>query len=250
MDPTFPVWPIFNDGFESGDLANWSPNEIDGGNLSVTAQAKIIGSYGLNLNVNDNNSLYVTDQTPSALSHYRSRFYMVTNDLAMLEGDSFYLFQGLDSISSTFIRLEMRYSLGDYHVRGETQLDGGAWSSTPWTTIADGTHLLETDWRGSIAAGANNGYFKFWVDNSLTSSVRYLDNDTKRVDSVRLGAVDGIDTGTRGSFYLDDYISRQESYIGPDHAGPELTGLPDQNAIFDDGFEFWNTFSMDKCGHR
>jgi hypothetical protein len=42
-----------------------------------------------------------------------------------------------------------------------------------------------------------------------------LDTDTRQVDRVRLGAVTGIDTGTRGTDYFDDFISHRSSYIGP-----------------------------------
>jgi YD repeat-containing protein len=34
------------------------------------------------------------------------------------------------------------------------------------------------------------------------------------VDTVRLGAVDGIDTATRGTYFFDDFVSHRETYIG------------------------------------
>jgi len=42
-----------------------------------------------------------------------------------------------------------------------------------------------------------------------------MDSDTRRIDLVMLGAVTGIDTGTRGIAYFDVFESRCQSYIGP-----------------------------------
>jgi hypothetical protein len=42
-----------------------------------------------------------------------------------------------------------------------------------------------------------------------------IDNDTKRVEMVRLGAVTGIDSGTRGTYYFDTFESHRTGYIGP-----------------------------------
>ena len=39
--------------------------------------------------------------------------------------------------------------------------------------------------------------------------------DTWRIERARLGAVAGIDTGTRGTIYFDAFESRRQSYIGP-----------------------------------
>jgi len=42
-----------------------------------------------------------------------------------------------------------------------------------------------------------------------------MDNDTRRIDRVMLGAVTEIDTGTRGTTYFDAFEFCRQSYIGP-----------------------------------
>ena len=42
-----------------------------------------------------------------------------------------------------------------------------------------------------------------------------VDNDTRRIDGVQLGAVSGIDKGTRGTYYFDAFESQRQTYIGP-----------------------------------
>jgi hypothetical protein len=44
-------------------------------------------------------------------------------------------------------------------------------------------------------------------------SLTFIDNDTRTLTDVRLGA-QGIETGTRGTIYFDDFESRRFSYIG------------------------------------
>ena len=42
-----------------------------------------------------------------------------------------------------------------------------------------------------------------------------IDNDTRRIDSIQLGAVASIDTGTHGTYYFDAFESWWQDYIGP-----------------------------------
>ena len=66
------------------------------------------------------------------------------------------------------------------------------------TEVADGV---------SSGAGANNGSLKLSIDGQLKQTLSGNDNDTRQVDYIRLGAVAGIDSNTRGTLYLDDFRS-------------------------------------------
>jgi hypothetical protein len=54
-----------------------------------------------------------------------------------------------------------------------------------------------------------------WVDGAQQASLPGIDNDTLRMDLVRLGAVAAIDSTTRGTYYFDAFESRRLTYIGP-----------------------------------
>ena len=54
-----------------------------------------------------------------------------------------------------------------------------------------------------------------WIDGAQQASLSGVDNDTRRIDRARLGALTGIDTGTSGTYYFDDFESRRQTYIGP-----------------------------------
>jgi hypothetical protein len=74
---------------------------------------------------------------------------------------------------------------------------------------------MELDWRAATAAGANDGGLTLWLDGQQRANLTSINNDARRIDRVRLGAVIGIDSGTRGTYYFDAFESRRGTYIGP-----------------------------------
>jgi hypothetical protein len=54
-----------------------------------------------------------------------------------------------------------------------------------------------------------------WIDGVQKADTIGVDNDTRWIDSIRLGAVSGIDNRTRGTYYMDAFESRRQTYIGP-----------------------------------
>jgi len=213
---------IFADGFESGDLAAWSSSTTDAGDLSVRAAAALVGSYGLRAVIDDNNSIYVTDDRPNAEPRYRARSYFDPNSISMVNGDSHMILIGYSGTSDQVVRVIFRRYSNNYQVRAALINDGTTWTNSSWFTITDGPHSLEIDWKAATAVGANNGGLTFWIDGVQKANLTGNDNDTRRIDRVRLGATSGLDTGTRGTYYFDAFESRRQNYIGP-AAGASLT---------------------------
>lgn len=218
--PTFTPAPvvdlIFADGFESANLSAWSSSVTDGTNLSVSSASALIGSYGLQALINDNNAIFVTHNTPIVETRYRARFYFDPNSIVMADRDAFYLLTGYSTGTSTeVLRIEFRFYKGNYQLRSKIRNDSSGWTSSAWVNISDASHIIELDWKASTAVGANNGYLTLWIDGAQNSSLTGIDNDTRRIIQIQLGAVSDIDAGTRGTFYFDAFESRRQSYIGP-----------------------------------
>jgi 3-phytase len=205
---------IFADGFESGNLSAWSASRTDGSDLSVTAAAALVGNRGMQAQLNDNTVIYVTDDRPTAEPRYRARFYFDPNSIAMVSGDNHYLLYGYSGTSPAVLRVQFRLSNTLYQIRVAALGDNTTWTNSSWFTITDMPHTIELDWKAATAAGANNGALTFWIDGVQKASRTDIDNDTRRIDRVRFGAVGGIDTGTRGVTYFDAFESRRQSYIG------------------------------------
>ena len=165
--------------------------------------------------INDNNPIYVTDDTPNAESRYRARFYFDPNSITMSSNNAHYIFYGYTGASTIVLQVEFRFSAGVYQLRAQLRNDSFGWISSNWFTIGDSPHYIEIDWRASTASGANNGGLTLWIDGTQRADLTGVDNDTRRIDRIQLGAVAGIDTGTRGTYYFDRFESRRQTYIGP-----------------------------------
>jgi hypothetical protein len=176
--------------------------------------------------IDDNNSIYVTDDTPNAEPRYRARFGFDPNSIPMASGDSHYIFNGFTGTSPAVLAVQFRQSSGAYQLRAGLLNDGSAWVNTNWFTISDAPHFIELDWRAATAVGANNGGLTLWIDDTQQADLTGVDNDTWRIDRVRLGALTGIDTGTRGTYFFDAFESRRQTYIGPAGSAPTPSATP------------------------
>jgi hypothetical protein len=157
--------------------------------------------------------MYVVDDTPNAETHYRARFYFDPNSITMTDGNAQYIFSGQDA--TVAFQVDFRISGGSYQIRLRQYNDAGGVTSTNWVTISDAPHSIELEWWAATAAGANNGGITLWVDGVQSGGLTGVANDTRRIESVQLGAVSGIDAGTLGTYYMDAFESRRQTYIGP-----------------------------------
>jgi hypothetical protein len=93
--------------------------------------------------------------------------------------------------------------------------DSGLDQNTPYVTISDSPHSFEVEWSAATAPGGNDGFLNFWVDGVPQGSLSGIDNDTHRMERVRIGLTYIINTGTSGTEYFDAFESRRQTYIGP-----------------------------------
>jgi hypothetical protein len=175
-----------------------------------------VDGQGLQALIDDNNTLVVIDDSPTAEVRYRVRFYFDPNSIPMAPGNAHLLFQGFSGSGTTqVLQMELRFQATGYELRTLLVNDAKAWTSTNWFPVSDAPHALELDWRAATAAGANNGGLTFWIDGVQQADLTGIDNDTRRIDQARLGAASGIDTGTRGTYFFDAFESRRLTHIGP-----------------------------------
>ncbi|HET9908996.1 MAG TPA: right-handed parallel beta-helix repeat-containing protein [Anaerolineales bacterium] len=206
---------IFADGFESGNLSAWTASAINGGDLSVSSSAALVGAQGLQAVINDTNTIQVTDDSPNAEPRYRVRFYFDPNSISMASGDAHFIFKGFMGTSTEVLRVEFRQSAGLYQIRTGAFQNDSSWVYSDWYTISDGSHSIELDWSAETTSGPTNGSLTLWIDGIGKVTLAGVDNSGKRIDRIRLGALTGIDAGTRGTYYFDAFESRRQNYIGP-----------------------------------
>jgi RHS repeat-associated protein len=212
---------IFADGFESGDFSAWDSSTTDGGDLSVTTGAAMVGTYGMQAVIDDNNAIYVTDDSPDGETEYSVRFYFDPNSISMANNNNHTIFFAYKGTFQPAMRVELRYYNSNYQIRAQARKDS-LFTNTSYYSITDDEHYIEVTWNAATSPGTNNGELTLWIDGVQKESITNIDNDTIYIDRARLGAVAEVDTGTRGTYYFDAFESRSSGYIGPVAALPVM----------------------------
>ena len=173
---------IFADGFESGNLAAWTSRATGGTDLSASAAAALAAGWGMRALINDNNGMYVRDESPAAEVDYRASFRFDPNSMVMVSGDTHNVFVGGNGVSD-ILRISLRKNSSSYQVALQSKTDGGSFNaSTAWYTITDAPHTIEMAWKAASVAGANDGSMQLWLDGVLKETRGGVDNDTQRVE--------------------------------------------------------------------
>jgi hypothetical protein len=228
---------VFANGFESGNFSAWDWANTDGGDLSVSAQAAAVGSYGMSAFFDDGNDLIVYDYTPNNEKQYSARFYFDPNSMQMISEEGFYLL-GLTSDAvgwSACIYFEQQ---GDYYSLGLCgKDDAGSWLKSDATLITDDWQAVEIDWQAASAPGANNGYIKLRIGDQIVRSIENIDSDNQSITSIMWGP--NADTfAASGTMYFDAFASYKGNHIGLDPNGPAVSPAPARpNLMFADTFE-------------
>ena len=87
---------------------------------------------------------------------------------------------------------------------------------------------------GVRLAGQRSGSLTFWIDDAQQASLTSINNSSRRIDPstgsgqalVRWGPVNGVDNGTRGTYFLDYFQSHRYSFIGGLLAGGHVLARP------------------------
>jgi hypothetical protein len=210
---------IFEDGFESGDLTRWSSASTGGGDVSVTGAAALANTaHGMQAVVNDTTGIYVLDDSPSAETHYRARFYFNTNGFDPGEAQSHFrtrIFIAFDNAGQRQITVVHKRQSGQYSVEGRVRRDDGTRADTGFIDIPAGENFVEVGWNRASQQGVSDGDFVFIVDGNGESTITLtgIDNGAANVESARLGAM-SVKTGASGTLFFDQFESRRTTPIG------------------------------------
>jgi hypothetical protein len=177
--------------------------------LSVSAGAALEGNYGLQATFTNTTNMLVRNDSPTAETRYRARFYFHPNSISMATGDNITLFQGLNASGSIVFSIQFNRSSAGYQLRARSHDSGsGVFVNTPYFAISNTVHTVEIDW-------GNDGHLTFWIDGVQQANLTGISNSIYNIETIRLGAPTMSITGTSGSFYIDAFESRRFTYIGP-----------------------------------
>ncbi len=215
---------------EGGDLTEYTSTVEDSGDLSAHADAALAGTdYGLKLVIDDTTGIYglVSFGSPySTTGIVRARFYIDPNALTMANGNNFRLLVVNNSTPAAVAEVRLGYTTGTGHTIAAMIVDDAAAESfTTYYGISDELHYVEMLLTRASGESTNDGSIQLWIDRVDKETVGSKDNYTRfnTLRIVQFGAVSGIDTGTSGTFYLDQLVVNDDgSEIGPLETGTDL----------------------------
>jgi len=204
---------IFNVTHETGDLSQYTTTATDGGDLSVTAAAALAGAFGLSVLIDDTIAIYGGMSFTTLTSGvYRTRFYIDPNGLTMATNDEFLPLVITTSGGTSRALVALNWDGSAYRIRAGVRIDAGTFTYTSYYTISDGPHWIEALWQYATTADANNGVMTLWIDGVQQQTITTLDLFTLTQPGYAvLGASSGLDSGTSGTFYLDEWILRNDA---------------------------------------
>lgn len=232
---------LFESSFETGDLTEWFASITDNGDLEVSPALDYWGRYALQFTINDINGMSVIDDTPSNESQVHMRFYINKDYLIMADQDEFELYRLLDANSVPIAWISARDNAGTFEVKISTRADDSSTLSSSWYPVGDGWQAISIDWIASSGNSFADGGMSLYLNNELQESLTFLDNDTLRVDNAMI-CTEGLDTGTSGQLFIDDYDMRRLNL--PDllqDTTETFTYEAPEDLLFEDGFELGDT---------
>ncbi len=154
---------------------------------------------------------YVQDANPASESSYHARWYLDLTQMA-LASDTVRHFDALSGAGGSVLQLRLDRVGGQNRVTLVAVADDASEIAASPVVVADGWRAVEIEWHAS--SGADDGELRLYVDDTEVAALTGLDNDTLRVETIRLGATDFIDGSAAGTMDLDEFSSRNDGRIG------------------------------------
>lgn len=201
---------------EEGDTTDFDSVTQNGSStFTAHADAALLGSYGAKVVIDaSQNTAYGHLTGPTDDTFIVCDFKIDPNTLTMSSGDRFRVVDARTDGGGLAWRVTLRYSGTSYELSATATPDGGGNAATGQINISDAAHDCRVIWGAASGVGNDDGYIYFFIDGALAGSYTGIDNDTKETDLIYFGAVTGIDSGTSGTFYMDQ-MSWCDDLIAP-----------------------------------
>jgi len=188
--------------------------------LYVNGDAAMEGSFGMEIDIADQGSAFVTDETPSGEKVYRAKFLFDPNAITMVRGTSTLIFEARSPVPDypgntlSAFRVVLRAKGSGFYVRAKAYynpvgLTNGKKLGSPLIFIGplgySGQHELEAEWWAGDAVDPI-GYARIRLDGGAWSEVA-VKNKVMSIDMCRLGAILVDSAATLGSMYFDSFES-------------------------------------------
>lgn len=212
-----PSGKIISIDHEEGDLSDYD-STVGSEDLNVESSANQgLTNFGMRVTCDDTSDHYGVKEVIGLTRFLRYRFYFDPTSLTMGVGDSFVVINFLDAAGAarSFCRVDRAAST--FQMLASVSVDPfGIPSDTALYDLLDGPNLIEVRIARATTDSASDGFLEFYINGTLVEAKSGLDIfDLSRPATVRIG-ISGQDTGTTGSFAIDEIVVRDDdALIGP-----------------------------------
>jgi hypothetical protein len=161
------------------------------------------GTHGLAFPIMETTARYLTFSDPTNETTYVTELWLDPNTLAMTAGDEFVIVRCRGSgAGNDFFYLTLAMQSSTYKVRIYYDTDVGSGSGS-YHALVDGWNHIRVEAVASSAPAADDGSITIYIDGDEAEEITGIDNDGHDADECWYGAVEDLDAGTYGLFYMD-----------------------------------------------
>lgn len=213
---------IFNITHDDGTLDEYdsfaNPTDLAADPAAALADT----ANGLEVTIDDTDNTYCRkDFVQLAEAAYRLRIYVDPNTLTM-GGFNNLILLALRKDTSNRLLVYLQWDGASYEIRVRLLDDNGDWQNTSYYDIDDVQHYIEILVQHAASSGSEDGFLILWLDDEQKVELDELDLYTRtKPNSALVGAATGTHADTSGTFYLDEFVLRDDDHkIGPLAAAP------------------------------
>lgn len=189
--------------FEDG-AGEWDTSQ--GSGLSRTSSPSPSGFFSLDVPLELGQRGFWLNVAPASERHLSLRYDVTALDTLpqLAVGDSVQLLNlvNSDALASTkiVVRVRLRQTASQLVLETQARQDDDTFLGVQWPLVDLSTHALEVQWQAASGAQAQDGFVRVWVDGQVVGERLEFDNDSQRVEALRLGAQGALPASGRLRF--------------------------------------------------
>ena len=199
--------PLFSDGFESGDLGQWSSTMNPSG-LSVDGAWLLEGAFGLGATVAASQSA-VIDTTPGGVDHFCWSFLFDPSATVIPDGTVLKMGGARGTDLARMLDMALTSQGGTYRIGLKALQNNGNFAKMPFADLLAGPNLIEGEWIRS--PGGPAGVLRLYVNGVLAAEKTNIANDlTPALNWWGMGMMGLYKSGMSGTLIFDSFESRTD----------------------------------------